>query len=273
MTLKEIEASSSVLVVAGSETTATHLLSTLKNLMQRPEKLQKLVDEIRSSFETDGDITISALENGLPYLKAVIMENLRYNPPVPTQIPTVIGKGGGHVCGEMLPEGVSTLFSSSREITNLEPEASLTLFVKQTCVGIPQFAAYRSTLNFTYPEFFIPERWLSPSPPLFKPHASDPFFDKNSFLNDNVSVLQPFSVGPRNCIGQYLAHAEMRLILAKVLWHFDPVFPGDMAVEERMEPFDRQKTLGLWVKKGFRVEMRPVERENAAIVIENVGSE
>ena len=116
MTLKEIEASASVLVVAGSETTATHLVSTLKNLMQRPEKLRKLVDEIRGTFARDEDITLAALENSVPYLKAVIQENLRFNPPVPTQIPTVIGEGGAHVCGEKLPEGVSTVheYLSSR---------------------------------------------------------------------------------------------------------------------------------------------------------------
>ena len=33
--------------------------------------------------------------------------------------------------------------------------------------------------------------------------------------------MQVFSVGPRSCIGQRLAMAELRLVLARVLWSFD----------------------------------------------------
>lgn len=33
--------------------------------------------------------------------------------------------------------------------------------------------------------------------------------------------MQPFSTGPRNCLGQHLAWAELRLILTKLVWNFD----------------------------------------------------
>jgi cytochrome P450 len=58
----------------------------------------------------------------------------------------------------------------------------------QVVVGVPQFAAYSSPLNFAQPESFIPERML---------HGHDAKFD-----NDRKAVLQPFSTGPRNCIGK-----------------------------------------------------------------------
>jgi cytochrome P450 len=32
---------------------------------------------------------------------------------------------------------------------------------------------------------------------------------------------QPFSYGPRNCIGRNLAYVEMKLIIARLVWTFD----------------------------------------------------
>jgi cytochrome P450 len=58
-----------------------------------------------------------------------------------------------------------------------------------TCVAINQYAAFRSPLNFSRPKEFLPERWLGAP----------------EFENDTRKVLQPFSVGPRNCLGRGLA--------------------------------------------------------------------
>jgi cytochrome P450 len=62
------------------------------------------------------------------------------------------------------------------------------------------------------------------------------------FYKDNRAVLQPFSVGPRNCIGRNLAYNEMRLILARVLWNFD------LELCEESSGWNEQKSFVLWEK-------------------------
>jgi cytochrome P450 len=56
----------------------------------------------------------------------------------------------------------------------------------QTIVSVSHWSAYRSAANFSFPDTFIPERWQ----------------DDSSFENDKRDVLQPFNVGPRNCLGK-----------------------------------------------------------------------
>lgn len=55
-----------------------------------------------------------------------------------------------------------------------------------TVVSMWQWAMFRSPKNFTRPGAFIPERWLG----------------DERFLGDSKEALQPFSFGPRNCIGK-----------------------------------------------------------------------
>lgn len=55
----------------------------------------------------------------------------------------------------------------------------------QVVLGIPQRAMYLSESNFKRAGEFIPERWLGDS----------------EFAGDRRDCLNPFSVGPRNCIG------------------------------------------------------------------------
>jgi cytochrome P450 len=58
---------------------------------------------------------------------------------------------------------------------------------------------------FRNPNEFIPERWLGDS----------------DYKEDVREAHQPFSVGPRNCLGMNMAWHEMRLLLAKLIFNFD----------------------------------------------------
>ena len=66
------------------------------------------------------------------------------------------------------------------------------------------------------------------------------------------SAFNPFSLGPRNCLGRNLAWLEMRLILAHLLWTFDVSIPQD----ERVGPWEGQRSYILWEKSLLRVQLR-----------------
>lgn len=106
MTRDEINANMEILILAGSETTATALSATTWFLLKNPASLDKLRNEIRDTFPTDADINVSTLST-LPYLHAVLTEALRLHPPAPITIPRVTPPGGVHICGSYVPEGVS----------------------------------------------------------------------------------------------------------------------------------------------------------------------
>lgn len=54
-------------------------------------------------------------------------------------------------------------------------------------MGMAQYAVFRSPANFKDPELYLPERWLDTDGP---------------YAKDRREALQPFSFGPRNCIGR-----------------------------------------------------------------------
>lgn len=103
---KEWEVNMSIIVFAGSETTASALAGIMRELVQNRGVLHRLVQEIRETFEAEKDIKIAAT-GSLPYLNAVINEGLRLCPPVVIGVPRAVPKGGDMICGQWVPEGVS----------------------------------------------------------------------------------------------------------------------------------------------------------------------
>ncbi|KAF5023522.1 hypothetical protein F66182_4389 [Fusarium sp. NRRL 66182] len=108
----------------------------------------------------------------------------------------------------------------------------------KTTVSFSHWSAYRSTLNFQEPDVFAPERWLGDA----------------KYKSENKNVLQPFSYGPRNCIGKNLAYAEMRMLLTHLLWNFDvELLPGQ-------GDWDQQKVYVIWEKPDLKVKLTEVKR-------------
>lgn len=180
---RDLESNASLLIIAGSETTATLLSGVLFLLLTNPDCLSRLKHEVRSTFAAEADITIASVST-LPYMLACLDEALRCYPPIASGLPRVVAKGGKTLCGKYVPEDVSlqSLFLSQEEST-----LSLTYYVK-THVAVWQWATCHYKDNFVEPFAYRPERWIEG--------------ENEKYAADRRDAMQPFSFGPRNCIGR-----------------------------------------------------------------------
>jgi cytochrome P450 len=108
MTQEEIKATSGILIIAGSETTATLLSGATLLLLKNPAAFIKAVDEVRMTFHRASEITFAAVNVKLPYLNACLEEALRLYPPVPSVLPRRTGPEGDIINGRFVPPDVSS---------------------------------------------------------------------------------------------------------------------------------------------------------------------
>lgn len=92
-----------------------------------------------------------------------------------------------------------------------------------TSVAVSSWAASHNPKNFRDCDSFIPERWIG-----------------KEYDSDYKKAAQPFSLGPRGCIGRHLSYMEMRLILGRLLWKFD-IVSTDKAWQ--WDPTDEMKNM------------------------------
>ncbi|KAF3484021.1 benzoate 4-monooxygenase cytochrome P450 [Arthroderma uncinatum] len=214
ITMRELHSNAPILVFGGSETTATQLRCLTFLLFKNPRCMEKLVKEIRTKFSASNEITYDALL-GMKYLTACMEETLRVYPPCTNGLPRVVQKGGAMICDELVPAG--------------------------TNVSVAAFSLFRSPKYFHLPDSFVPERWLADVKGL------DPQFAK-----DDKAAYQPFSYGAHNCPGKKMAYYEARLIVSKLLWHFDleivPKEGGAFDNWDHVENYQTYVKLPLWVK-------------------------
>ncbi|KAK2008307.1 cytochrome P450 [Colletotrichum eremochloae] len=210
LTLPEMHTNASAFMIAGTETTATACGGLTYYLLKHPDVMEKLVKEIRTSFDSEQDITIDRMLR-LEYLQACLNEVLRIYPPSVTGFQRVTPPEGAEICGRFVPG--------------------------RTSVYVSNYACFRSERNFKDPEKFIPERFL----------------DTNGdyFQYDNRAALQPFSYGPRVCMGKHMAYVEMRMIMAKMLWNFD------LKLCDENEDWLDQPVFLVFKKRPLMVQVRP----------------
>ena len=213
MSRSEIMETSGILIIAGSETTATLLSGATYYLLTNPEAYAKAKAEVRSAFPAPGDITLASTAR-LPYLHAFLEEALRMYPPVPTALPRRTPPEGEYISGVFVPGN--------------------------TGIAVPQFTAYRSSKYWTEPETFAPERWLEKPP--------------EKYATDTRAIFNPFSTGPRNCIGKNLAYSEMRSAMARMLYHFD------MELCDESREWKNQNVFFMWEKPPLKVKLSRREK-------------
>ena len=109
MSKGEMYSNLSLLIMAGSDTSATAMSGTLYHLARNPHVLRPLQAEIRAKFATEADISFEAI-TALPNLLAALKESMRMYPSQPIFTPRKVPKGGAEVAGSWVAEGVSLLF-------------------------------------------------------------------------------------------------------------------------------------------------------------------
>ncbi|KAI1763864.1 cytochrome P450 monooxygenase-like protein [Hypoxylon sp. FL1150] len=181
----ELRAESSLLIIAGSDTTAVSLSGIFFYLTGDPPRYQKLVDEIRSTFESVEEIVHGPKLSGCTYLRACIDEGMRLTPTGPSELPRQVLPGGIRVMGDYYPPG--------------------------TIVGTAVWAMSRSQEAFGDAESFRPERWIL---------NEDAGVTKESLARAKAG-FHPFLSGPTNCAGRNLAMAEILITVARLLYRVD----------------------------------------------------
>jgi cytochrome P450 len=182
-------------------------------LATHQQHCRTLIDEIRTKFGSEEDITIAATAK-LPFLNAIINESFRIYSPLVAGMPRIAPKGGDTIAGVFVPEDVRSFAIITMTCQSLfilpmpsycyiaahparhARQLSLTIIViwqYQTTIGAQIYASFHSPSNFADPNVFLPKRWL----PDTWTEA-----DRRRFENDRKDVLHPASLGPRGCLGK-----------------------------------------------------------------------
>ncbi|KAI1805812.1 cytochrome P450 [Daldinia bambusicola] len=181
---EEMTAHASTLIVAGGETSATCLAAAVYYLLKTPAALDKLVNEIRSSFPSYEAINAkSAMQ--LPYVRAVIDEALRIHPPASFGAQRI--SPGCNIDGYWVPKG-SEVYTSP-------------------------FAIGHDAKYFKEPEKFIPDRWVDPKYETVK-EASQPFLlGYHSCIGQSFAYLEMTL-----CLCKLLYRYNMKLVDESLDW-------------------------------------------------------
>lgn len=197
-------------ILAGSDTTATAIRSTMLFLLASPPSYLKLQAEIDSAVKsrlTSSPVITSTESHQLPYLRAVIKEGLRVHPPVTDILPKVVP-----------PEG-----------DTVEIEGEMVFIPGGTNVGYAAWAVQRNKKVFGEDaEVFRPERWLESSGKalelMMKAHDYTFGYGKWGCLGKNVALMELdkvfFEVSMRNCVGIYRRNNDVLIMFVEAASQF-----------------------------------------------------
>ncbi|KAF2731743.1 cytochrome P450 [Polyplosphaeria fusca] len=181
---RQIESEILLQIIAGSDTTASHIRSTFLYILTHPRVLAKLRRELDDA-EGDGRMSnpiTNAEAKSLLYLQAVIKEGLRIHPPFTGLIMKEVPPAGDTIHGKYVPGG--TRIAHSTWAVQRDPEV----------FGVDT-------------EVFRPERWIE---------ADD---EQKMRMEQSVDLV--FGYGRWGCLGKIVAFIELNKIFVELLRHFD----------------------------------------------------
>lgn len=202
---------------AGHETTATAMQWAVYALCKNPDVQTKLREEIRANLpplsSTDPGSIKATMIDNLPYLHAVCNEVLRFHPSVPGTIRTAVKDTT--LVGKHIPKG--TIIIIAPEITN-----------------------HLEELWGPDAKKFNPERFMGPG-------------KANTGGATSNYALMTFLHGPRSCIGQGFAKAELACLLAATVGRFH------MELKYPDRPLELREGATVAPKDGVVAKFTPLE--------------
>ncbi|MCJ1389640.1 hypothetical protein MMC18_002497 [Xylographa bjoerkii] len=188
LSMAEIGAESTTLIVAGSDTSSTAIASLFFYLTRAPAAYARAVAEVRAAFPSSSSVHMGPALNSCAYLSACIDESLRLSPPAASSLWREVCTDRAVIDGRPLPAGVDV----------------------GTCI----YSIHHNARYFPEPFAYKPDRWLATE-------DGTVGGQKAPSVLLAQSAYTPFSIGPRSCIGKGLARVELMLTMATVLKRFD----------------------------------------------------
>ena len=162
-----------VFLIAGYDTAANVLGFTIALLIEHPDSLQRVMEEVGGV-----DVQDSGCSARVPYLNACLSESMRLFPPGP--VSHRVNNKPARLGEYTVPGGCQI----------------------QACV----FVQHRLPRYWHRPNSFLPERWLRDITRDVTTHVTPP---RAPFPGSYL----PFMIGPRDCVGKNMAVVLLRVVL------------------------------------------------------------
>jgi cytochrome P450 len=161
----EIVAEVSIMMNAGSATTAIAMANVLYQLLKNPPMMKKLLDELDAALEDEEQAVVPYDRvKHLPYLRACLDESLRLFPPTPHALPRETPIEGSYILDDYVAGGVS--------------------------VGMSALVAHRNEQHFPQADKYIPERWLGEEGKNLQPYFIAFSAGARGCIGRNISYLE-----------------------------------------------------------------------------------
>jgi cytochrome P450 len=160
----ELIAECSIMMNAGSDTTATALTNVLFWILKHPDCFAKLRQEIDAVLEPDEIVAAYDRVRHLPYLRACLDESMRMTPPNTMNVPRITPAEGLEVMGHWIPGG--------------------------TTVHSPPYSMHRNEKVFPDPEVYRPERWFAEDAKDLQPHFITFSAGARGCIGRNITYLE-----------------------------------------------------------------------------------
>lgn len=168
------------------------MAAMLHYLSVTPASYERLAKEVRETFDSTEEICTGTKLNSCTYLRACIDEVLRICPSSGSAPWREALTGGATIDGQYIPAGYD--------------------------VGVGIYALHHNPEYYPEPSVFKPERCMT----------DDRVGNGINGFQKTKMTYQPFSSGPRSCIGKGLALVELTLTMAYIMYTLDfrTVNPG-----------------------------------------------